>query len=650
MTAAQMDGGFSPERGPSTPCLVCGRDTVLYVDGKPRHLYCFLLGEEHPTMRRLGPPRPNEAAGTGRAETGSSTTGSVAATKDVGSDAGSLARTGPEQLPLEGPAPEPPERWRAVVAVFDPSGVYLPDGTRWPLPETAGLAEILAAGDKLRIGHPVGVGALVLTDELCVRLGLDVVLPEGTVGDAAREWMREALAAAGPQFLAPAVDAGWMVADKRLSPETRIRRPGGSDGTGERAFDLVLLDYLWAFDVGDKHIAMQIDSNWPAGRQCVEIARRFGRAAQLLGVPWQGTARQVGLRLLDGLQRQRTRAGTRGPKVDAAGRNRARVVTRPGRRPELSEAARGLDFEPETQNWARVVSAEELAPAVLFLHTYDRRNAYLADLGGCELGYLTAAEPEMRHLVGAGAVADAVAGKQGGAGKPPAGLFKLLLPTWPARALLPAPHPLMRADERLTVWTAAPTVELLCGPQDPASAWPGAGYELEELLDGDAAEAWVFPAQGRLLAPWYAKVRDAVQAARADGDEPVANTIKFVYTGFYGGLAYGRQLKSKRPEYYQPVWHDTIRASSRSTVWRRLWIAQARYGRSPVAVDVDEVAYLSTSESPAAAAPMVDDGKVGQLRHRKTRKVTDEDRAKLAKGVSAFSLLRDQPQGRGGDG
>lgn len=649
MSAPDPQKDWTPTHGPSAPCAVCTRGTTLYIDGVPKHLYCHLTGQPHPSMRIHDEP-DLPAPGTGSGDGPAPEPGDPAAARpdsaEPGQEAPAPAVATPtpkpraEQMALEGPAPEPPEGWRAAAAVVDPTGVYLPDGVRWPLPQSAGLAEILAAGDKLRIGHPAGVGALVLTDDLCVRLGLDLVVPEGTVGDVARKWMLDALADAGPGFLAPAAGAGWAASEDRLSPETRLRRGAGQDGTGERAFDLVLLSYLWTFDPGDRHIAMSVPSEWPVPRQCAEMARRYGRVAQLLGVPWQGTARQVGLRVADQVQKPRKGAARRGGQVDAAGRDRGRVVTRACPRPELSEASRGAQFEPETHWQAPVAAVKTLlgthAGEDLWLHTFDRRNAYLADVGGCELGYLTEREPALRHLVGLEAVMAAISGKPGRAGVPPAGLYRVVLPRHD-QPLLPAPHPLMRPDESLVVWTAAPTVEYLAGDADPASSWPGAGYALEDLL-GDDAEAWVFPAQGRLLSGWKTRIGEGIQRARAEDDEPVADAIKSVYTGFVGGLAYERQRTGARPEWYQPIWQDTIRAASRATVSRRVWSAFQR-GLQPLAVDVDEVAYLSTSPDPTVSAPMVDEGHIGQLRHRKTRRLTIADRDKLTAGASAFSLL-----------
>lgn len=637
-----MSGDWSPASGAAAACRVCGRSTTLYVDGQPRHLYCFLHGQPHPSMRALDPPPAAHEATDGAAETAPPDTAADGDTEQ----APQVRRAGPERLPLEGPAATAPEGWRAAAAVFDPSGVYLPDGTRWPLPEDIGVADVLSAGDRLGIGHTAGVGALVLTDELCVRLGLDLVVPEGTAGDDAREWMRSALAEAGEVFLAGAVEAGWRAHEDRLGPETRIRRAAGPDGAGERAFDLVLLDYLWTFDRRDSHLAQTVDPDWPVERQCAEIARLYGRAGQLLGIPWQGTARQVGQRLFDVTQKQRSRAAGRGKKVDDAGRDRGRVVELPGPRPQLTGWA-PAELEPET-NWRRPrgVPRTELRPKRLWLHTFDRRAAYLASMGGAELGYLTEPQPRMHHLVGADAICEAVAGTQGGAGKPPAGLYRLCLPPWRDEKL-PPPHPLMRGDESMVVWTTAPSLELLCGPDDTASAWPGAGYELAELLDGDSAEAWVFPAQGRLLAGWYATLRDARIAADTDGDQRLVDTIKLVYAGYQGGLARREPLGGKRPYHHQPLWRDTIRASSRAAVWRRLWTGWHLHGRAPLAVEVDEVAYLSTGQDPAAAAPMVDEGKLGQLSARKSLQLTDAHRNALAEGRSAFSLLGGLTAGEG---
>lgn len=644
MSGAGVSGDWSPATGPVAACEVCGRSTSLYVDGVPRHLYCFLRGQPHPSMRALDVPSAPDAAGSEEAAAAVTAADGTSGAEGVGGPAPD--RAGCERLPLDGPAPAAAEGWRAPAAVFDPSGVYLPDGTRWPLPDDVGVADVLAAGDRLGIGHPAGVGALVLTDELCVRLGLDLVVPAGVAGDDARQWMRAALVEAGEAFLAGAVDAGWRAHEDRLGPETRIRRAAGPDGVGERAFDLVLLDYLWTFDRRDSHLAQTVDPDWPVERQYAEIARLYGRAGQLLGIPWQGTARQVGQRLFDVTQKQRTRAAGRGKKVDDAGRDRGRVVEAPGPRPQLAGWV-PAELEPET-NWRRPggVPTDWLGPERLWVHTFDRRAAYLASMGGAELGYLTEAQPRMRHLVGAGALCEAVDAPQGGAGKPPAGLYRLTLPAWRDETL-PPPHPLMRADEAMVVWTTAPSVELLCGPDDTSSAWPGAGYTLAELLDEDSAEAWVFPAQGRLLAGWYATLRDARVAADADRDQRLVDTIKLVYAGYQGGLARREALGGKRPYHHQPLWRDTIRASSRAAVWRRLWTGWHLHGMAPLAVEVDEVAYLSTSQDPARAAPMVDEGKLGQLRAHKSLQLTDAHRAALAEGRSALSLLGERGPGAG---
>lgn len=638
-------------------CDVCGHGTTVRCDGHARHVACAILGRPHPTIGPAdgctrsccadlsghdAPPSSPESTDDSATAVGPSPTDPPPG----GSAAPAQAVTG------AGPSPGRPDGWRAAAAVFDPSGVYLPDGQRYDLPEAAGLVEILQAALRMRLGHPSGVGALILTDELCERLGLALTVPDGIAGQPAREWMRDALAAEGERWLAEVRAEGWEI--ERLAAETRVRRTladrqhDGAEHQVQRAFDLVLAGYVWSVDGSDRHLTLDWtgdDDDLTTARVCVEIARRYGRAAELLGVTWQGTPRQMGLRIASQVQRGRTKAAkTAGGGRDRAGRDRARVVTLPGPRP-VTEGWTwpGPEPEPETQ-WARVPAERELR-AARWVHFFDRRAAYLAQIGGASVPYLTEEQPELVHLVGREAVLAAIEGvwTDAPAGTVPAGWFRAALPAW-TDPLMPPPHPLMTHSEqaRSAVGVSAPTLQMLITSDDPHGSWPGAGYPLDQLLD-EQAEAWVAPASAPLLKPWAARIGEAVKTTERDGDAPLQRAVKAVYAGFYGGLGREAQLKGKQPHWYQPLWRDHFRGAARSTMWRRLLQARHRGGPAPIAVYIDEVAYLSADPDPASVEPMADAGLVGQLRHKpgRSRALDDAASDQLAAGSSVFRLLGD---------
>jgi hypothetical protein len=240
----------------------------------------------------------------------------------------------------------------------------------------------------------------------------------------------------------------------------------------------------------------------------------------LLGVPWSSSAGVTGAALFDQVQRRRQRRG--GRVLDEAG-----VV------PDLERTGQ-QQLEPEL-DWpvvsrrvdsgrpVRELTAAELDAAAV-VHFYDRRGSYLAPSGGADLpvGVPTRVEADAAHQV-----IDKVI--RFGGERLPVGIWQVSLPKWDES--MPPPHPDQHRFERVTRWVTTPTLQLLIDHDDIG----GAGYTVQDLQPGPA---WIWPEHGRLLEPWYKQVREALLAARSDGDDPVDRALKGVYTAYIGRMDY----------------------------------------------------------------------------------------------------------------
>ena len=141
--------------------------------------------------------------------------------------------------------------------------------------------------------------------------------------------------------------------------------------------------------------------------------------------------------------------------------------------------------------------------------------------------------------------------------KIPFGMWRVTLPAWDQKS--PPPHPDQHPYEKVQRWVSTPTLILLLEDEDTG----GAGYDITDL---DLTEAHVQQYQARLLEPWYARCRDALLTARADGDEAVARAVKGVYTGYIGRMASDFTRKGAQPWHHQPMWGAAIRAAAQGRV------------------------------------------------------------------------------------
>lgn len=474
--------------------------------------------------------------------------------------------------------------FRAAVAVADVSGVWLPDGSREPLPPTlthvghlARLVEQLNLGSRVARWR-VEPGQVWITGALLEQLDVDTSdLPE---------WLEDRTTeirdrTTGHPIISGALAEGWSVSKPGdcLSSWTRVWREGEGRGVFIVALpgvddDLPVmrdLNQLTAGpepqtrtdggdDTSDAAGAEAGDAAGSAGGRWVQLARRLQRFADATGTPWQIGGAITGLELAKSL--------------------RAKDI---GRMFSVQEPVLPATWSVENDlNWSRVPSESEAAR--MYVHGYDRGGSHPAATAGLDLG-IGAAEhhPEGRRF-----------------DPRTPGYWKVAIT---GGAPWQMPHPLL-ADNRVPeypTWVTTPTLQV--------------AIDLD-YLDGDVEvlEAYTWPQKARVLDPWYERIRDArtdlqqvlasreVSDATAVADAQAAlGLLKQVYTRSVGML--GSETYQKGRPTYQPAWRHHIVAKSRANILRRVAQIGRDSGQWPVAIVTDTLFYVSDDADPVTAWP-----------------------------------------------
>lgn len=610
------DGPVWLERGPdgaSRPlgdCHVCGNPSLFRDRAGVRHPRCLPADRPTPTASAIQQP-------------------STAAT------ASKTGAAGPTTVPLTGPCPPPPPGFTAACVVLDPTGLYLPDGTRHDTPEIRDIHDVLAVGERLNIGHPGGLGQLILTDAMCAEMGLVAEADPGVAGDDARDQMATKLRSLSDTFLDRARSHGWEIAG--LAPEVRARRK--SEGS-TRGLDIVLAPYAALWTRGREEVtpygAVDPDLTLSQEQYAAAIARLMGHLAHLMRRPWRSSAVQAGFDLLDAAQRARQKT-------------RGHVLSVPGRLPALTGGTTAADLMPAI-SWARWTpqhpasraDRDRIAAMTHAVHL-DRMGAWLGSSSQADLGYLTEAAPEMTHHTGVDAVAALLERPEA----VPSGTLRLRLPALPDQTCPPL-HAGQSTERPRWLWVPAPVASTLIRSDDPNGNVLGWGCAVEDLLtagedDPDKlAEAWTFPAHGRILAGlWYETLRDARYALDKldnDGQElPENPLLKHVYAGMLQSTqdTKAKKIEGKRGWHHQSTWLSTIKAVHYTWQWHLMRRAILN-GLLVVAADIDEVVILTDAPDSVSLGTM--SGKIGQYRQKLIRELSDEHRAQLASGISAHHL------------
>lgn len=624
--------GQSPFNGPNGPlwfvddeepwgvCRHCGKSCPTFDTVGWAHVVC--AHQAGPSPAHNNPPKPNAPEPEASAPTPASTSVPATAAEPT------TSTVVEEHVALSGPVAPRPVGFRAACAVLDPTGIYLPDGVRYRGVPIADALDILTAGEKLRLGHPNGAGQLILTDAMCVELGLVAEADSALAGDAARDQVRERLRELGEPFLERARHEGWELGN--LNVENRVRRR-----SDDRMLEIVLApyEYLWTRGREDAHPLGALDENLSEEQYAAEAARIMGYLAHRLKAPWRGNPGQVGWDIYDRAQRGRKR-------------RKGHVLTDAGVLPKLTGDVKAADIVPQL-SWSRwtaknPASTEDqaLIDGARFAVHLDRMAAWCASAKESSLGYVTADDP-MRHVVGANAVAELLQRPEA----VPAGLFRLLVPPAENPAIPPL-HAKQSPTEPRWLWLPAPLVSGLLYSDDPSNTTLGWGCSPDALVTPDPkdpearqAESWVFPAQGRLLdGEWYETLRDARYGVEQDGDKAAERLIKRIYSAMLQsaeGPETERILTGKRPWKIQATWLSTTKGAHYSRQWN-LSRRAIHNGLLVASVQIDEVVILVDDPAKAVLGKM--DGLVGQYRVKTVRELTDEHRAALAAGKPAHEL------------
>lgn len=454
---------------------------------------------------------------------------------------------------LEVPAGEAARpRWAGPVLVADVDGLHLPGGELVPLPDP--LTHLGQLADQLP-AHRIGWGGdrdhLPEHGHLVLSRALAAQL--GLPAELPERDSGGDHDTVTLPALTGARGDGWERSDWRLRAWMRMWRPGAF---GAR----VVLPHLQ-----DGNLDGLLDGD-PTPQQ---IVARAGMYAQWTGMTYRISPSVTGLDLLRQLR-------------PAGGRSMA-VVERVDAVPPAQDRNAEQDIR-----WRRPPTEAEARLA--WVHRYDVNSQYLAATSRLELGLDVAPE----HHVGDGIAADL---------KRP-GYWRVLVDDDVFDPLLP--NPLNRHEARREYrgpstqgrWVTTPTLRLL----------------LSDLhVDVEIVEAWTWAQHTAVLDPWYARLRDAIYAARDAVDagtaeaDVVLRTIKNAYRHGIGRLAKIDQ-EGARPGQslnvlWRPDWRHPITAEAARRLYRRAAAVAAAEQRWPLAIATDCLWYASDDPDPRTAAP-----------------------------------------------
>ena len=361
--------------GEDAPCSRCGQPCSLYVDGACIHYACWkttAANAEWPTTPtdetaadpRTDTPQPESAAPDPAGETPVTPTEQTPPTETSSAGGGAVAtrprtRPSPTGRPVRRGSQDNPFTY--PVAVLDVTGIYTPDGKVHPAATVETIADIGAVGERLNVGHPSAPGTLVLSEALFTELGLladpsVLSAPDSNGEEVAPQVVRDRILehlAGQTSFLHNT--SGWDTDGQAMGPWTTIRR-------GQRAFRVAIEPYVWLWDP-------RLDSPSPfhhlpdpdedAAACWTELARRLGRLAELLELPWSSSAGVTGAALFDKIRRGRQRTAERAKDPAEREHLERRVLHTAGVFPDLGHTGPS-NLESEV-NWSLPVLTDRAA-------------------------------------------------------------------------------------------------------------------------------------------------------------------------------------------------------------------------------------------------------------------------------------------------
>ncbi|MBO0879037.1 MAG: hypothetical protein J2P17_01360 [Mycobacterium sp.] len=529
----------------------------------------------------------------------------------------------------------PVQREPQPVAVVGPGWVQAV-GQRKAL-EVAEALDVLRLVDFIPLGHRLSAPQIWFLSEVVSRLGMEFYPADPDAPTSARaESVEKQLEVAGQEFLASAVQAGWVVQGEGLAPRTTLVKSDPVNPRSWRAVQLVLEPYQWIYDTRSDAVTGDDDAGTGLSEDPVvradQIVRRIAAVDDLFEVLPASTPGATAAKLLDVKQQSKHRAARRGKtSIDAAGRNRQRLVTEPGVIPPLDGRA-GIGGEVfQALAWARHPSAEEIERA-RWAVLLDQRWAYPSVCRELWLGY---GQPTWVETEQARELACARADKTN----------RQVFALWRCEPLKPdiwdpapegvrgwhprifAPHDDLRNPDGPT-WLFPTTVETLLKDRDQC----GCAVDLADL---NITGAWVWPAAGRMLEPWYKAELKTVTRLRAmddptgdlDDDQrawlnqfgmlpdgTINQDLRTWLTRFaksVGRAGIGRlnsdvarrnatDPHNPKPWRYQPVWWEAVKAACAAKLWEQGARLASKYGIWPIQASTDGMVYLIDHDTMSA--------------------------------------------------
>lgn len=537
-------------------CISCGVICGIAFLGYPMHVPCWMNSSA--ASRAQLSNAPAAPATTVAAVPAPTPNPAPVAPAPQAAAASPAPANAPSKAPSKAPAKQSrmaaaAEQFTGPAAILDGDGIWMPDGTKIERPDglrhvghLADLVEDLSLGTQIS-ARKSWPGQIWLTVEALQSFGIE--LDPGVLSNEPRERSDQLRAITkGTPFVDEAIADGWKLggAGESLATWTRIWRPDSE----RRGVWITLLpgvdDASWR---ADERNALLQDNPSPS-----TLARRLRLFADGLGAPFTMSAATTGLDLM----------------VDLRARDRDRMFTVVENLPEPAEV-RTLEGDI---NWSRTLTEAEGEQK--YIHAYDRGGSYAAGMAGLELPI---GEP-VHH---------------------PEGLaFERKLPGYwlidvPKAGDWRMPHPLNPHGGLPVkpVWFTTPTLE----------------FALEQGYEPEILEAYVWPDHGRVLDPFYERIRDARTGLDTDDEDAqvARNLLKRVYTNSIGMLGSDTYMKGRKE--YAPHRRHHIVAKARANIMRRV----AQIGRDsdvwPVAVSKDSILYVSNEADPIKAWP----GKPEQL-------------------------------------
>lgn len=532
----------------TTKCIACGVDCSVAFLGYPMHIPCFMRSTE---ASRSGQPAPATAAAPAPAPAPAQPTAHVpaaapAAPAAEAAPAAQPARTAPakvKQSRLETAA----EKFAGPAAILDVDALWLPDGTRIERPEglrhVGHLAELV---EHLNLGTQVTArkswpGQIWVTPQAL--RGFGVEFDDAALPEDTRERGEELRRLTkGTGFVDEALSEGWRIggAGDALATWTRVWH---SDSERRGVWVTLMVgmdDPRWN---PEQRNSLLRDDPAPG-----TLARRLALFAEAMHAPFTMSASTTGLDLM----------------VDLRARDRDRLFTVTENLPWAAE----ISTTENDINWSRKLTGEEAE--FKFIHAYDRGGSYAAGMAGLELPigepvHQTEGVEFNKKLPGYWLVE-----------VPAAGDWRMPHPLNPRGSLPVQP-----------VWFTTPTLE----------------FAAEQEYPLNILEAYVWPEHGRVLDPFYDRIRDARMALDTEDLDAQAarNLVKNVYTFTIGMLGSENHMKGRKE--YAPHRRHHIVAKARSNILRRV----VQIGRDadvwPVAVSKDSVLYVSNEADPIKAWP-----------------------------------------------